>query len=210
MTGLPDIRPGKPLIVVDADEVLLQFLAGLEAYLDRNDLYLDLRSYQLTGNIRRRIDEMALTQPEVSELIKTFHATDGLNLAPVEGAADALADLSSHAQIVVLSNIPPELASRRQANLRAHGLDYPVIGNAGLKGPTFARLAEQAGAFSVFVDDIPHHHASVAEAVPGAHLVHLVADKRLFQMARAAPQAGLFTSDWREAHAHILKSLHGG
>ncbi len=210
MTGLPEIRSGRPLIVVDADEVLLQFLAGLEDYLGRNDLYLDLRSYQLTGNIRRRADEAALTQPEVSELIKTFHATDGLDLAPVEGAADALAALSAHAQIVVLSNIPSELASRRQANLRAHGLDYPVIGNTGLKGPAFAKLADQAGAAAVFVDDIPHHHASVAEAAPGAHLVHLVADKRLFRMARAAPQAGLFTSDWREAHAHILKSILGG
>ena len=207
MSDAPDIRPGKPLLVVDADEVLLQFLVGLEGYLARRDLYLDLKSYQLTGNIRRRTDDVALAQPEVSDLIRSFHASDGLDLAPVEGAAAALADLAGHAQIVVLTNIVPELASRRRANLRAHGLDYPVIGNSGPKGPAFAELAAQAAAPSVFVDDIPHHHASVAEAAPGAHQIHLVADKRLFGMARAAPEAGLFTSDWREAHAHILELI---
>jgi hypothetical protein len=201
---------GRPLIVVDADEVLLQFLAGLEGFLPAIGLFLDLKSYQLTGNIRRGDTGEALDQSEVTDLLKTFHATAGLDLEPVAGAAEALAKLAQHAQIVVLTNIPPELAERRRANLKSHGIDYPVVANSGLKGPAFASMAKTAGAPAVFVDDIPHHHASVAEAMPGAHQVHLVADPRLFRMATASLHASLFTSDWREAHVHILEALGAG
>lgn len=207
MTALPAITRGRPLIVVDADEVLLQFLAGLEAYLPTLGLHLDLQGYQLTGNIRRIDTGEALDQPSVTSLLNRFHASAGLDLNPVSGAAEALADLARHAQIVVLTNIAPDLAERRQANLCAHGLDYPVMANSGLKGPAFAALSSAAEAPAVFVDDIPHHHASVAEVAPGAHQIHLVADPRLFGMARRAAQAALFTSDWREAHAHILSVL---
>jgi len=206
----PPIIAGRPLVVVDADEVLLQFLAGLEAYLPAAGLFLDLNSYQLTGNIRRIDTGEPLEQPAVTAMLKMFHATAGLDLQPVAGAAYALADLDRHAQIFVLTNIAPDLAERRRANLKAHGLDYPVIANSGLKGPAFAMMARAAGAAAVFVDDIPHHHASVAEAVPGAHQIHLVADPRLFRMAEPAAQASLFTSDWREAHTHILKALGVG
>lgn len=207
MTGLPALVAGRPLIVVDADEVLLRFLAGLEAYLPGEGLYLDLKTYQLTGNIRRISDGTPLEQAAVTSLLNAFHASAGLDLSPVEGASEALADLSRHAQIVVLTNIPPDLAERRRANLRAHSLDYPVVSNAGLKGAAFAALAAAAAAPAVFVDDIPHHHASVAEHRPGTHQIHLVADPRLFAMAKPAPQASLFTSDWREAHRHILETL---
>lgn len=196
--------------MVDADEVLLQFLMGLEAYLPTQGLTMTLSGYQLTGNIRRADNGEALDQPAVTTLLKTFHATAGLELDPVPGAANALNDLSRVAQIVVLTNISPDLAERRRANLRTHGLDYPVIANSGLKGPTFAALAKAAEAPTVFVDDIAHHHASVAEAAPGAAQVHLIADPRLFQMARKAPQASLFTSDWGEAHRHILSFLEVG
>lgn len=210
MIGEVGIEAGRPLIVVDADEVLLQFLAGLEAYLPASGLVLDLQGYQLTGSIRDAHTHEALDQASVTALLKTFHATAGLELDPVPGAADALSDLARYGQIVVLTNIAPELADRRRENLRSHRLDYPVVSNSGLKGPAFAAMATAAGGPAVFVDDIPHHHASVAEAAPGTHQVHLVADPRLFRMARPAPQASLFTSDWTEAHAHILKALEAG
>ena len=59
----PDVVPqiealslvrGRPLIVTDCDEVLMQFLVGLETYIETQGLWLDLKSYALTGNIKRR------------------------------------------------------------------------------------------------------------------------------------------------------------
>jgi len=207
MTAFPAITRGRPLIVVDADEVVLRFLAGLEAYLPAQGLFLDLQSYQLTGNIRRISDGAPLDQPAVTALLTAFHASAGLDLAPVKGAPEALADLAQHAQIVVLTNIAQDLAEARRANLRTHALDYPVVPNSGLKGPAFSRLAADAGAPVFFIDDIPHHHTSVAAAHPDTHHIHLVADPRLFAMAKPAPQASLFTSDWQETRRHILTAL---
>ncbi len=207
MSVLPRLQRGRPLVVVDADEVLLRFLAGLEAWLPGQEAFLDLASYQLTGNIRRTADNSPVDQATVSALLRDFHASAGLSLEPVAGAAAALDELGRHAQIVVLTNIAPELADRRRANLRAHGIDYPVIANSGLKGAAFAALAAEAAAPAFFVDDIPHHHASVAKAHRGTHQVHFVADARLFAMARPAPEASLFTSDWDQARLHILNIL---
>jgi hypothetical protein len=205
----PDISltPGRPLVVSDADEVLLRFLVGLERYLPSQDLYLDLKGYALTGSIRHSGSGEAADQAAVSAVIKAFHGTAGLDLEAVAGAAAALADLAAHAQIVILTNVAPENAAGRRANLAGHGIDFPVIPNAGLKGPMVAALAAAAGAPTFFVDDIPHHHASVAAAAPDVHLVHFVADERLFRMATRSPHARLFTSDWSEAATHILEAL---
>ena len=45
-----DLVPGRPLVVSDADEVLVQFVAGLELYLETQGLWLDLQSFALTGD----------------------------------------------------------------------------------------------------------------------------------------------------------------
>lgn len=201
------IVAGRPLIVCDADEVLLRFLSGLERYLPGQGLYLDLAGYALTGAIRRAATREPLEQKEVGTLIKTFHATAGLELEPVAGAAAALQALSGHAQIVILTNIGGEIAAGRRANLAAHGIDFPVISNSGLKGPMIAALAAKAAAPVFFIDDIAHHHASAAESHPATHSIHFVADERLFRMAKPSPHARLFTSDWPAATTHILAAL---
>lgn len=198
---------GRPLVICDADEVLLRFLAGLERYLPSQGLYLDLKGYALTGSIRHGDSREAAEQSVVSAVIKSFHATAGLELEAVAGAAEALQRLSPHAQIVVLTNIAPEAAAGRRANLAAQGIDYPVIPNSGLKGPMIAAMAARTGAPVVFVDDIHHHHASAAEAHPATHSIHFVADERLFRLATPSPHARLFSSDWAETADHILQTL---
>jgi hypothetical protein len=204
---LPDIIPGRPLVVCDADEVLLQFLRGLERALGQQDLYLDLSSYAISGNVKRTGTGEALTQPEVSAIISTFHAEGGLALDAVEGAALALEQISRHAQIVILTNIGADIAGRRRDNLTRLGMNYPVVPNSGLKGPALQRMAELAAAPVFFIDDIPQHHAAVAEAWPDTHQIHFVADPRLFAMAKPSPHARLFSSDWSETGDHILSHL---
>ena len=60
----------RPLIISDADEVLLQFVRALEDFLDAEGLHLALTSFALTGNIRRRATDEALPGPEVRELLR--------------------------------------------------------------------------------------------------------------------------------------------
>lgn len=197
----------RPVIVCDADEVLVRFVAGLERYLEGEGMWLDLRSFALTGNIKERATGRALEQAEVSALLDQFYATWTDRLEPVPGAAEALEALSACCQVVILSNLPGSARAVREAWLACHGMEYPVIANAGLKGAAFAALAARCGRPAFFVDDIPHHIADAARTVPDAVLIHFVADPRLARLLPAAEACHFRTGDWAEARAFMETRL---
>jgi len=198
---------GRPLIVTDCDEVLMQFLVGLEAYLETQGLWLDLKSYALTGNIKRRDTNEAIAPSEMPELMKGFFATSTNALIAVPGAAEALKALSARAQVVVLTNVPFSERETRAKSLAAQGMDYPVIANKGLKGGAVRKLADMVEAPVFFLDDIPHNIASVAKAHEACHLLHFIADQRLAKLMGQAPESHFHTTDWRLAHDFIAARL---
>ena len=203
-----EIDSSRPLLITDADEVLLQFVRSLEDHLLSNELYLDLTSFALTGNIKRRADDQALPSPEVKLILANFFEERTEMVAPVEGAADALKALSERAQIVVLSNIPPHLAEARRRGLARHGKDYPVIANTGLKGPPVRHLARAvAPAATFFMDDIPGNHDSVAASANEVIRLHFVADPRLARLVNTAATAHTRIDDWPGARAYIERHL---
>jgi len=204
--GLALVR-GKPLIVSDADEVLIQFVAGLEKYLDSQGLWLDLQSFMLSGNIKRHDTGEALDRAEMPALIEAFFASETHQLVAVPGAADALSALSEHTQIVVLTNVPLAQRDIRAKNLAAHGMPYPVVANRGLKGNAVRYLAAQVEAPVFFLDDIPHNIESVAQAHPPSHRIHFVADQRLARLVPKAADSHFHSSDWEAAQAFILAQL---
>lgn len=198
---------GKPLIVSDCDEVLMQFIAGLEIYLETQGLWLDLQNYALTGNIKRRDTNEAVAAPDVPDLLKNFFASSTHALIPVPGAAAALAALSDRAQVVVLTNVPAADKETRAQNLAAHGMDYPVIANKGLKGGAVKRLAELVEAPVIFLDDIPHNIASVATAHAPTHRVHFIADPRLAKLLGPSEHSHFHATDWTDARRFIEERL---
>ncbi len=198
---------GRPLVVVDADEVLFHFMQGFESYLESQGCAIALTSFALAGNIRRLADDFVLTQAEVGAMLGDFFVSHTETLAPVPGAAEALAGLSRTMQVVVLSNLPLAQAPARRRALLASGMDYPVVANTGSKGGAVRRLAEMAAAPVAFVDDIPNHHGSVRRAVPEAFCVQFVADPRLAALVPRAPECDLFADDWPQIAAAIARRL---
>lgn len=201
------LERGKPLIVSDCDEVLMQFIAGLERYLETEGLWLDLQSFALTGNIKRKDTGEALPASDMPGLIQRFFASSTHSLIPVPGAAKALSALADRAQVVVLTNVPFSEKETRVRNLAAHGMAYPVIANKGLKGGAVKRLAEIVDAPVVFLDDIPHNLASVAAAHAPAHRVHFIADPRLARLLGPSEHGHFHTTDWAKAHDFIAARL---
>lgn len=201
------LERGRPLIVSDADEVLLQFVAGLERYLETQDLWLDLQSFALSGNIKRRGTNEPVPAAEMPLLLDAFFASSTRALEAVPGAATALAALSERAQIVILTNVPLEAKAQREACLVAQDIPFPVIANTGLKGGAVRRLAERVEAPVIFLDDIPHNLASVAKAHVPAYLIHFIADPRLAKLLGPAKESHFHTTLWPEAHAFIDKTL---
>lgn len=200
----------RPLIICDADEVLLQFLAGLERFMARQNFYLDLTSFRIHGNVRHRHSHEPVADETVTKLVADFFANDTRHLEPVAGAADALRDLSRRAQIVVLSNLPETSREARIANLDEHGMAYPVIAGKGPKGPVVRDLIGDHSQTIVFIDDLPPNISSVAKETPHVRRLHFIADPRLARLMPASPDAHSRIDDWPAAAAWIHRVLDEG
>ena len=196
--ALARLTAGRPLAIVDADEVLLRFVEGFDRHLRERALFLDLTSYRLHGNVKRTDDKTPLLDVEVTARLEEFRRElDSLEI--VEGARDALSSIADRADIVVLTNIAPAQGAARARNLAALGLDYPLVANSGAKGPAVKALSGRAGAPSFFVDDIPQHLESAAQSAPGIFRIHLIGDARLKPLLPLSAHAHLRAEDWSAA-----------
>ena len=200
------LTPSRPLLVVDADEVLFLFADGFDRFLAKHGLYLDFSSYMLYGNVRRKSDNGALPDDEVTALLDAFREIFD-SLDPVEGALEAVAELAPDLDIVVLSNMTPAQAPLRLKNFARYGLALPLVINSGPKGPAVKALASRAGKPVFFVDDITRHLASAAEAAPDVLRIHLIGDKRLRPTQALSPHAHLRAETWEDARDFIRARL---
>lgn len=192
------IDPARPLLIVDVDEVLAFFLRGFERTLHAEGLELRMERFALLGNVY----EPGATEPIAVErgkaLFDRFFETEVDRLEPVPGAAEGLARLSAAAQIVVLTNAPQSAREGRARWLVAHGMDYPLIINEGLKGPECARLSARTRGPAVFVDDLLPNLMSVHADAPTITLFQSVADPRLRPLAPSDPAICQRHDDWTD------------
>ena len=204
------LDPGRPLLISDADEVLFDFMATFVGYVEEQGHYYDWKTFALTGNIRRPHDHSALSPAEVRDLINTFFAERTETIPPVEGAAGALRTLAADGiQVLVLSNLPLAQRADRARALARHGMDYPIIANAGLKGPTVRALAARIEAPAAFIDDIGHHHESVATHAADVHRLHFSSHPRLRALQGHIPTAHHQAESWEELAAQVRTRLLG-
>ena len=201
------IRPDRPLVVCDVDEVVVHFLRAFEEFLGENGLWLDPASFALNGNVRRCEGNDPVPVAELGELITRFFRERALRLEPIEGAHAALSSLARRSEVVLLSNIPAAFRSDRLANLAAHGFDYPLVVNEGPKGPAVRTMIERHQSTVVFIDDVPGYVLSVAEHCPTVNLVHFLQDPRFARHVGPLDCASFRTDNWAAAHDHILGLL---
>ncbi len=197
------LDPAKPLIICDADEVLLQFMAGLERFALTLGFYHDFTSFRIHGNIRHQATNAPLDDAAVTGLISQFFATCTRGLEPVPHASNSLASLNRNAQIIILSNLPATARQDRIHNLTGHGMPYPVIVGSGPKGLVVKQLIAGFHQPVVFIDDLPPHHTSVALETPQVHRLHFVADPRLARLVPPSPDAHRRIDTWPEAEHWI-------
>jgi hypothetical protein len=200
------VDPKRPLILCDADEVLLTFMAAFERFLHGAGYYYIWRSYALDGNICARTDDGEVPPNQVRRLIREFYADHAHTLTPVAGAAEALAELAERATVLVLTNLWREHLEQRQRQLADHGLPYPVISNSGSKGPPVAWFAARHKAPIYFIDDSPRHMTSVARDAAGAVRIHFIAERRLSGFLRGA-DCHYRTDSWASARRVIARDL---
>jgi hypothetical protein len=197
----------RPLLVLDVDDVVLEFVRPFPHFLKTRGFGLTLASFRLTGNISETATGRLIEQPEVTALLGEFFDTQAEWQSITEGAADALKMLGKGAEIVMLTAMPHKHRAVRRAHLDALGLNYPLLTTEMAKGPAIAKLRGLKARPVAFVDDQPSNLISARNSVADAHLFHLMADNSLRAFLPPTPPDIFSVEDWREAAPKIADAL---
>ena len=197
----------RPLLIVDVDEVLGLFMRGFGDFIAARDLELRVERFALFKSIFRPGETDHLPTEDGRELLAEFFRSGCGEMEPTPGAMAALEKLGKTAEIIILSNAPPEAEVLRRAWLRRHGVKSPLILNNGPKGPITAGLTLQTSGRTAFVDDLLPNLDSVAAKSPATATFQHVADERLRPLAPCDPEKHRRIDDWAELADAIEASL---
>jgi hypothetical protein len=197
----------RPLLVLDVDDVLLEFIRPFPQFLTAQGYNLRLDNFRLQGNITHIETGEPAERERIQQLLDDFFTAQAEWQVMTDGAAEALASFRNDAEIVLLTAMPHRHRAARQAHLAALGLPYPVLTTERPKGPAIKALRGRTDRPVAFVDDMPHNLSSVKQAVEDAHLFHLMADNSLRALI-PEPEPGIhIVQDWREAAPRIAQAL---
>lgn len=201
----------RPLLVTDCDEVLLHMVGHFADWLaEEHALHfaLDAPGFR---NALRDGEGRPVPEERVWPLLDGFFATEMRRQNVVPGAAEALAEISRHADIVILTNIGDEYQANRVAQLEAFDIRHRVLCNRGGKGgPVRELVRDMAPSSVVFVDDLAVHHASVAAEAPDVWRLHMIAEPRLASRTPPAEHAHARIDEWDAALPWVIERLGGG
>lgn len=191
------VDPARPLLLVDVDEVLGLFMQGFGRFLEGRGLEFRVDRFALFQNIYRPGEAQHLPVEEGRTHFDDFFRLGCGDMEPAPGGPEALRTLSQRANIVILTNAPGPARMARARWLGRHGMDYPLVLNAGPKGPMAAGMIRQVRGPAVFIDDLISNLDSVAESAPAVTRFQMVADPRLQPLAPTAPERHARIDDWR-------------
>lgn len=198
----------RPLIVCDCDEVLLHMVAPFRDWLGESQgVRFEMKSDNFSEAMRRADTGQPVEPAEIWRLLRLFFESEMHRQMPIDGAVEAMRELSVRADVVVLTNLVDAHRDLRQAQLDTHGIDARVYTNQGPKGPALERIiAEYRPSHTFFVDDLPQHHQSARETVGGSGgritTLHLCGEPLLaphIACAHAAGHADARIDSWAEA-----------
>jgi hypothetical protein len=198
---------GRPLLVIDVDEVVLEFVRPFVRYLANHGYFLKTDSFRLNGNIFSEKTGLAADNDEVGRLIDGLFAEQERWQTAVEGAPDALASLGDDVAIVLLTAMPHRHYQQRRRLLNERGLPYPLLTTESAKGPAIKAMRRDAALPVAFVDDIPHNLISVRNSVPDATLFHLMSFEPFKSVMPKLPEGVYSPQNWAEAEKVIAEAL---
>ena len=109
----------KPLLITDCDEVLLHMVKHFGAWVgEAHDIDFTPDGADFANSMRRRDGGPAPTREEMWDMLGGFFPAEMHRQTLVPHAAEALARLAAHADIVVLTNITDACKPRGSNNWR--------------------------------------------------------------------------------------------
>ncbi len=199
----------RPLLISDCDEVLLHMMQHFGDWLSSEyDIDFVPHPEDFSQSMHYRNSRKPVERDQMWLLLDGFFKTEMHRQTLVPHALEALGRIEEVADIVILTNLGDQFHSSRVDQLDAVGIRHHVVCNMGGKGPAVSKLvAERAPARTVFVDDIPAHHKSVAEHQPEVWRLHMIADPNIARLIGPAPAAHKRIDDWADAVDWVIDRL---
>ena len=198
----------RPVIISDADEVILHFADVLSEYLLTQGMYVNFTSYALEGNLKYKDSDQPVERESFETIFHDFFENYVEKQPLVKDSVENLNKLSEICDIVILTNIPHFFADRRRKQLIKEGINYPMISNSGPKGPILNKIQEMTPEKLIFIDDISHHHKSVAELVPDSLRIQFIANNHLSNIEQKSEYCQHRCYDWAEIEKTIKNYLN--
>ncbi|MCE7030115.1 hypothetical protein [Jiella avicenniae] len=191
------------LLVLDVDEVVLQFITPFCELLEDHGAKLHAESFRLTGNVREIATGAALSGHRLDDITEQLYREQEARQRPVDCAQETLGGFADLADIVFLTAMTPSHYERRRRTLDRSGLLYPMIATERSKGAVVAELCERWDGPVVFVDDLPPNLAAVRRSAPQVRLLHFMANDVFRPHLPPLPQGAESATDWPTAAAKI-------
>lgn len=200
-------RDTRPLLVLDVDEVVLEFVRPFIGFLGTQGLKFDTLSFRLTGNISEIDTGTPVDAERVAALLDGFFAVQADWQVAADGAGDTIRALANGAEIVMLTAMPHKHRVVRRALLDRLDFPYPLLTTERAKGPAIRQLRGEHPRPVAFVDDLPHNLLSVRGAVADAHLFHVMAHAEMRKLLPPLPDGIQAAENWRDAGLRIGAAL---
>ena len=204
----------RPLVVTDCDEVLLHMVRHFRDWMaEQHGIAFDLSGNPFAETFVLPGRAEPLSFDEKWQFLDAFFDDEMPRQTAIAGSVEAVAELQRHADVVVLTNLQDRYRAARTAQLLEHGIGTRVVTNQGPKGAALRRIVEEfAPTRAVFIDDLAHHHASAAEALPDISRLHFCGEPAIAPHVPCALEAGhahARIDSWSEALPWLLETLHG-
>jgi hypothetical protein len=208
ISGL-NIDPTLPLMIFDADEVLVHFAEPFSNYLKKHNHRLHLTGYRLDNAIKKSETNDVADPETAKDLVWGFINEETKNQPAAKGAPEALKKLQEYAQIIILSNVPHSVHDDRVLNLKSIGMDYPLISNEGMKGPAVKEILKDHKAESFFIDDNPYQVESVYNDNQDTVCVHFSVCDLVKPYMPKAVGASIEPTSWDDLVSKLIYRLKG-
>ena len=167
-----DIKLNLPLVIVDADEVIVHFAKPFTLYLKERGWALELNGYTLSNSIKNIKTNKILENRKSQKLVIDFIQKETHRQPITEGALKTLNNISKFSQIIVLTNVPGYAYEKRLKNFKDLNISFPIIMNQGPKGLALKQLCKGIQKPIIFIDDNLSQIESAKKFVPSIYRFH--------------------------------------
>ena len=101
-----DIKSNLPLVIIDADEVIVHFAKPFILYLNERGFALELNGYTLSNSIKNIKTNKILENRKSQKLVIDFIKKETHRQPITKGATKTLNNIAKFSQIIILTNVP--------------------------------------------------------------------------------------------------------